>query len=192
MLRTHHAVVALFLVAPFVAAAPVPKAAKGNTIVIRTNQGDIEVELDADKAPVTVKNFLQHVDDKFYDGLVFHRVIPDFMIQGGGYEPGMKARAVGETIPCESDNGLSNVKGTLAMARAQKADSATTQFFINTKDNVQLDKAKFHDKVGYCVFGKVTAGMDVVEKIAGVKTGRAGIFNDVPTEDVVIESIRRK
>jgi cyclophilin family peptidyl-prolyl cis-trans isomerase len=166
-------------------------------VVVETSMGTIEVELYADKAPETVKNFLGYVDDKFYDGLIFHRVISDFMIQGGGFEPGMKQKKTKDPIKNESDNGLSNTKGTLAMARTRAADSATSQFFINVEDNDRLDKAKFQDKVGYCVFGKVTSGMDVVDKIKAVKVSNLMengqvTHQAVPVEDVVIKSIARK
>ncbi|MCU0703589.1 MAG: peptidylprolyl isomerase [Fimbriiglobus sp.] len=165
-------------------------------VVIVTSLGTIEAELFADKAPETVKNFLAYTDDKFYDGTIFHRVIKDFMIQGGGMEPGLKQKKTKDEIKNESDNGLSNARGTLAMARKKAADSATSQFFINTVDNDRLDKAKFPDKVGYCVFGKVTAGMDVVDKIREVKVGERNVdgipYENVPTEDVVIKSVTRK
>jgi cyclophilin family peptidyl-prolyl cis-trans isomerase len=144
------------------------------TVVIETSQGTIKAELDGDKAPVTVANFLAYVDDKFYDDTVFHRVIPDFMIQGGGFAPGMRQKTTKATIKNESANGLTNKRGTLAMARTSVPDSATAQFFINLKDNTFLDKARAQDGVGYCVFGKVIEGMDVVDKIKEVPTGRRG------------------
>jgi cyclophilin family peptidyl-prolyl cis-trans isomerase len=173
------------------------RAADNPTVVIETSLGTFEAELFADKAPDTVKNILAYVEDKYYDGLIFHRVIPTFMIQGGGFEPGMKQKKTKDAIKNESDNGLSNVKGTLAMARTPAADSATSQFFVNLKDNDFLDRAQAKDKVGYCVFGKVTAGMEVVDKIKGVKTqdivenGRT-THEAVPVEDVVIKSVRVK
>ncbi len=160
-------------------------------VVMDTSLGAVTIELDGDKAPVTVANFLGYVDDKFYDGTVFHRVIPDFMIQGGGFAPGMRQKPPKASIKNESTNGLANKRGTLAMARTNDPDSATAQFFINVKDNDFLDRAKAGDKVGYCVFGKVTAGMDVVDKIKMVKTATRGGFQDVPAQDVVINSIRR-
>jgi cyclophilin family peptidyl-prolyl cis-trans isomerase len=185
---------ALAAVVSMASAAPVPKSEeKGNPVVVlETSLGTVEVELFEDKAPETVKNFLGYVDDKHYDGLIFHRVISTFMIQGGGFEPGMKQKKTKDPIKNESDNGVSNVTGTIAMARTKAADSATSQFFINVKDNTNLDKANFPDKVGYCVFGKVTKGMEVVEKIRDVKTGMSEGFSDVPTEDVVIKSVTRK
>jgi cyclophilin family peptidyl-prolyl cis-trans isomerase len=165
---------------------------KNPQVILDTSYGKIIVELYADKAPITVKNFLQYVDDKHYDGTIFHRVIPDFMIQGGGMEPGLKEKKTRETIKNESTNGLSNERGTLAMARTNQPDSASAQFFINVKDNDFLDRAKARDKVGYAVFGKVVDGMDVVEKIRRVETASRGGHDDVPVQDVVLRSARRK
>ncbi|AWM42134.1 peptidylprolyl isomerase [Gemmata obscuriglobus] len=166
-------------------------------VAVETSHGTFKVELFEDKAPITVKNFLQYVEDKHYDGTIFHRVISDFMIQGGGFEPGMKEKKTREPIKNESANGLSNLKGTLAMARlgadrggVKAADSATAQWFINVKDNTFLDKAKARDGAGYCVFGRVIEGMDVVEKIKAVETGDAGLHESVPTKDVVIKSVK--
>ncbi|HSQ58013.1 MAG TPA: peptidylprolyl isomerase, partial [Gemmata sp.] len=138
--------------------------------------------------PITVKNFLSYVEDKHYDGLIFHRVIETFMIQGGGFQPGMKEKKTKDPIKNEAANGLSNVRGTLAMARTSDPDSATAQFFINVVDNKFLDKSPKSD--GYAVFGKVIEGMDVVDKIKAVKTGTKAGFKDVPNEDVVIKSVR--
>jgi cyclophilin family peptidyl-prolyl cis-trans isomerase len=143
------------------------------------------------KAPITVQNFLKYVDDKFYDGVVFHRVIPGFMIQGGGMLPGLKEKQTRPPIKNEAGNGLENKRGTIAMARTSVPDSASAQWFINLKDNAFLDRAKAKDGVGYAVFGKVIAGMDVVDKIAQVETGSQGGHKDVPVKDVVIKSIRR-
>ncbi len=154
-------------------------------VQIETSQGTIVLELEAEKAPLTVHNFLTYVDDKFYDGTIFHRVISNFMIQGGGFEPGMKQKATRAAIKNESGNGLSNVRGAIAMARTNDLNSATAQFYINTVDNLFLDDNK------YCVFGQVVEGIDVVDKIRAVKTGRRGAHSDVPAEDVVIQSIRR-
>jgi len=182
-------VIALCFVVLGVVAAGGARAANP-VVVMETNMGTIKIELFEDKAPVTVKNFLDYVKDKHYDGLIFHRVIENFMIQGGGFEPGMKEKKTKEAIKNESDNGLSNLRGTLAMARTKVADSATSQFFINVKDNTFLDKAKAADKVGYCVFGRVTEGMDVVDKIKAVKTTTKMGFDDVPEEDVVIKSVK--
>ncbi|MCS7167194.1 MAG: peptidylprolyl isomerase [Gemmatales bacterium] len=161
-------------------------------VVIETSLGTIRVELYMDKAPITVKNFLQYVDEGFYDGLVFHRVIKDFMIQGGGFEPGMKPRKTRPPIKNESANGLSNRRGTIAMARTPDPDSATSQFFINVRDNTFLDREQAKDGIGYCVFGRVIEGMEVVDKISLVKTTRRAGHDDVPVEDVLIKSIRRE
>lgn len=159
-------------------------------VAVETNMGTFKVELFEDKAPVTVKNFLQYVEDKHYDGTIFHRVISDFMIQGGGFEPGMKEKKTRDPIKNESNNGLSNVKGTLAMARTPEPNSASSQFFVNVKDNTFLDKAKARDGVGYCVFGRVIDGMDVVEKIKAVDTDTVRGHENVPTKDVVIKSVK--
>ena len=166
-------------------------ADKNPVVVLDTSMGKIKIELYEDKAPVTVKNFLAYVDDKFYDGLVFHRVIPDFMVQGGGMEPGLKEKRTKDPIQNESVNGLENKRGTIAMARTPDPNSATAQFFINLKDNDFLNRAKAQDGAGYCVFGKVTEGMDVVDKIAKVETGSKGGHKDVPVEDVIIKTARR-
>ena len=167
-------------------------ADKNPVVTIETSMGDIQVELFADKAPITVKNFLSYVDDKFYDGVIFHRVIPTFMIQGGGMEPGLKEKKTKDPIKNEADNGLSNERGTIAMARTPDPDSATAQFFINVADNSKsLDhKSKDARGYGYCVFGKVIKGMDVVDKIKDVETASKGRHDDVPVKDVVIKSIR--
>jgi cyclophilin family peptidyl-prolyl cis-trans isomerase len=166
-------------------------ADKNPVVVVETSMGTIKIELNQDKAPITVKNFLAYVDDKFYDGTIFHRVISDFMIQGGGFKPGLEEKKTKEPIKNESDNGLSNTKYTIAMARTKKPDSATSQFFINVEDNDKLDRAKFPDKIGYCVFGKVIEGMDVVDKIKAVEVRDVGDNEKVPVKDVIIKSIRR-
>ena len=163
----------------------------GTQVVMETSLGPITIELADDQAPVTVANFLRYVDDHFYDGTVFHRVIPNFMIQGGGFEPGLKQKKTKAPVKNESANGLSNARGTLAMARTSVPDSATAQFFINVKDNTFLDRAQAADRVGYAVFGKVIDGMDVVDKIKDVETGHRGGHDDVPRQDVVIQSVRR-
>src|SRR5262245_9134440 len=160
-------------------------------VVMETSHGTIKLELEDDKAPITVKNFLAYVDEGFYDGTVFHRVIPGFMIQGGGFEPGLRQKPTKGQIKNESTNGLSNKRGTLAMARTSAPDSATAQFFINTVDNGFLDRSQAQDRVGYCVFARVTEGMDVVDKIKAVPTADRGGYEKVPTQDVVIQSIRR-
>jgi cyclophilin family peptidyl-prolyl cis-trans isomerase len=162
---------------------------KNPVVEIDTSMGKIKVELFADKSPITVKNFLKYVDDKHYDGTIFHRVISNFMIQGGGMVPGLKEKKTGEPIKNESSNGLSNKRGTLAMARTNDPDSATAQFFINVKDNPFLNKSE--NSAGYAVFGRVIDGMDVVDKIKEVKTGAQGGHKDVPSQDVVIRAIKR-
>jgi peptidyl-prolyl cis-trans isomerase B (cyclophilin B) len=159
-------------------------------VVLETSLGTIKAELDEDRAPLTVANFLSYVHDGFYDGTIFHRVIKDFMIQGGGMEPGLKQKTTKAPIRNESNNGLSNDRGTLAMARTNDPNSATAQFFINTVDNHFLDRARSQDRVGYCVFGRVTEGLDVVDKIRAVATGRRGSFENVPAQDVVLLSVR--
>ena len=163
---------------------------KNPVVLMDTSMGKIKIELFADKAPLTVKNFLQYVEDKHYDGTIFHRVIADFMIQGGGMEPGLKEKRTREPIKNESTNGLKNERGTLAMARTNRPDSATAQFFINTKDNDFLDhKDDTMQGFGYCAFGKVIEGSKVVQKIEGVQTDTKGMYEDVPVEPVVIKSI---
>jgi peptidyl-prolyl cis-trans isomerase A (cyclophilin A) len=153
------------------------------TVRLATSMGDIVVELDAAKAPKTVDNFVQYVKAGHYDGTIFHRVIATFMIQGGGMEPGMKEKATRAPIPLENRGGLSNVRGTIAMARTSMPDSATAQFFINVVDNQNLDSYGG----GYAVFGKVVSGMDVVDKIRAVPTGRSGPHQNVPTDPVLIK-----
>ncbi|MBI3785499.1 MAG: peptidyl-prolyl cis-trans isomerase [Deltaproteobacteria bacterium] len=159
-------------------------------VLMSTSQGDIKIELFEDKAPVTVKNFLGYVNDKFYDGTIFHRVIPNFMIQGGGFDKDLKQKATKEAIKNEAGNGLKNDVGTLAMARTSVVDSATAQFFINVKDNTFLNhRDETPAGFGYAVFGKVISGMDVVNKIVAVPTERKGMNEAVPTEPVVIKSV---
>jgi peptidyl-prolyl cis-trans isomerase B (cyclophilin B) len=173
-------------------AASATAADKNPKVLIETSMGDIEVELFQDKAPATVKNFLSYVDDKFYDGVIFHRVISNFMIQGGGLEPGLKEKKTKDEIKNEADNGVSNERGTIAMARKGDPDSASAQFFINVKDNKFLDhRSKKPQEYGYCVFGKVIKGMDVVDKIKEVEVEDKGNNEKVPVKDVVIKSIRR-
>jgi peptidyl-prolyl cis-trans isomerase B (cyclophilin B) len=160
---------------------------KGKTTMVKlhTNHGVITIQLDAAKAPQTAANFLDYVNSGFYSGTIFHRVIPNFMIQGGGFDANMKQKAVNAPIKNEAANGLKNDKYTIAMARTGDPHSATAQFFINTKSNSFLDYPG-QDGWGYCVFGKVTGGMDVVDKIGVVKTGFRSGMQDVPNEDVVI------
>jgi len=158
-------------------------------VVLKTSKGDITLELDAAAAPVTVENFLAYARDGHYDGTIFHRVISGFMIQGGGFTSDMKQKGTRAPIQNESSNGLSNLKYSIAMARTSVPDSATSQFFINTKDNFFLDKKSSQDGVGYCVFGKVTAGMDVIDAIDGVDTTRRAGHSDVPSEAIEILSV---
>lgn len=155
-------------------------------VILTTNHGKITIELDAEKAPKTVENFLAYVNSGQYAGTIFHRVIDGFMIQGGGFEPGMKQKPTNATVENEAKNGLKNDLYTLAMARTSDPHSASAQFFININNNTFLDYPG-QDGWGYCVFGKVTDGTDVVEKIKSVKTTRSGMFADVPVEDVIIE-----
>ena len=166
------------------------------TVLLETTSGDILIELYADKAPATVENFLKYVNEGFYANTIFHRVIKGFMIQGGGMNMKMEEKATHAPIKNEADNGLANERGTIAMARTSDPHSATAQFFINVADNTFLDyrsKEMFGKEVvqewGYAVFGEVVEGMDVVDKIKGVKTGNKGFHQDVPNEDVVITSV---
>jgi cyclophilin family peptidyl-prolyl cis-trans isomerase len=163
-----------------------------DTYVIETSLGNITIELDAQKAPIHAANFAKYADDRFYDGLIFHRVIKDFMVQAGGHTPDMAQKtATGARVKNESLNGLKNLRGTLAAARTSDPDSAKAQFFINLVDNSGLDGNPGTKKIGYSVFGRVTAGMDVVDKIAAVKTGSKDGHNDVPVEAVTIKSVKR-
>ncbi len=155
-------------------------------VILSTNHGNIKIELDAEKAPKTVENFLSYVESGHYNGTIFHRVIDGFMIQGGGFEPGMKQKPTNATIETEAKNGLKNTRYSIAMARTGDPHSASAQFFINTQNNSFLDYPG-QDGWGYCVFGTVTEGTDVVDKIKAVKTTRTGMFQDVPVENVVIE-----
>jgi cyclophilin family peptidyl-prolyl cis-trans isomerase len=172
------ALAAMFVASGVQAANPV--------VVLETSKGTIKIELFEEKAPITVKNFLQYVEDKHFDGLTFHRVIPTFMIQGGGYDVDQKERKTREPIKNESGNGVPNNRGYIAMARTNALDSATSQFFINVVDNPNLDKAK------YCAFGRVIEGMDVVDKIRDVATGAKGMFDqDCPKDDVMIKKVTK-
>jgi peptidyl-prolyl cis-trans isomerase A (cyclophilin A) len=174
-------------------AVPAGEAAAADAnpqVLMKTSLGEIVIELYPEKAPKTVANFLQYVDDKYYNGLIFHRVIGNFMIQGGGFDKDMKQKPARPPIPLESRSGLKNDTGTIAMARTSVPDSATAQFFINTVDNASLNFPN-PDGNGYAVFGKVVKGMETVQKIAKVKTGRSGPHGDVPTEPVTIESVTR-
>ena len=156
-------------------------------VKISTNKGDIVLKLNRDKAPLSVENFLKYTDKKFFDGTIFHRVIPNFMIQGGGFTPDMKQKPVDPPIKNEWKNGLKNKKYTVAMARTQVADSGTSQFFINVADNAFLDQDR--DGAAYAVFGEVAAGTETVDKIAGVKTGNKGGNGDVPNEPITINTV---
>ena len=159
-------------------------------VTFHTNHGDIVIKTFADKAPVTVENFLTYCREGFYNNTIFHRVINGFMIQGGGFEPGMEQKNTKAPIKNEANNGVKNTRGTLAMARTNDPHSATAQFFINVVDNDFLNfRSERPDGWGYCVFAEVVEGMDVVDKIKGVSTGRSGFHQDVPREDVVIEKV---
>lgn len=158
------------------------------SVRMTTNMGNITVELDAEKAPKTVANFLDYVNKGHFTNTIFHRVIKDFMIQGGGFEPGMKQKATDATVENEAKNGLKNDKYTVAMARTSAPHSASAQFFINTKDNAFLNYPG-QDGWGYAVFGKVTEGQDVVDQINNVKTTRSGMHSDVPADPVIIEKV---
>jgi len=159
-----------------------------SVVIIKTSLGDMKVQLDSEKEPQTVANFLKYVDAGFYDGTIFHRVIRNFMIQGGGFDAQMTEKPTGAPVKNESSNGLTNDRGTIAMARRQDPDSATAQFFINTVNNPFLN---YPTSGGYTVFGKVIDGMDVVDRIKSVPTGQMRGMSDVPETPVVIESIRR-
>lgn len=158
-------------------------------LIMKTNLGDITIELFDEEAPISAQNFLDYAKDGFYDGTIFHRVIDGFMIQGGGFTADMTQKKTNSPIKNESSNGLENKKYTLAMARTSVPDSATCQFFINTTDNDFLDKARSQDGVGYAVFGKVTDGQEVVDRIGKVATGVAAGMRDVPVETVIIEKV---
>ncbi len=162
-------------------------------VVLQTNQGNIKLELFEDKAPVTVKNFLEYVDSSFYEGTIFHRVIKDFMIQGGGFTPDGVQKETRPPIRNEADNGLKNNRGTIAMARTNVVDSATGQFFINLKDNEFLNhRGKAPSAFGYAVFGRVVEGMEVVDKIAAIPTQRRdALFQDFPVQPVIIKTVTR-
>ena len=171
-------------------AAGIRAAEGGNPVVLmKTSMGTIKIELDQEKAPVSTANFLAYVNDKFYDGTIFHRVIPAFMIQGGGFDKDMNQKKTKAPIKNEAGNGLKNLNGTIAMARTSDPNSATAQFFINTANNGFLDHTSPSPQGwGYAVFGKVVSGMDVVMKIAKVQTGNSGMHQNVPREPVIVES----
>ena len=168
------------------------QAEETDMVVIKTSLGDIKVKLAADKAPLTVANFLSYAEDGHYNGTIFHRVIDGFMIQGGGFDANMRQKPTKAPIKNEAANGLANKRGTIAMARTMVVDSATSQFFINVKDNAFLDfQAPTPQGFGYCVFGEVVEGMDVVDKIKGVRTGVKAGMSDVPLETVEILSVSK-
>ncbi len=170
--------------------APETDAVENPRVVMRTSEGDITLTLFADKAPVTVANFLAYVDSGFYNGTIFHRVIPNFMIQGGGFDKDMKQKKTNDPIANESKNRLHNTRGTIAMARTSDPNSATAQFFINQRSNLRLDWAPGRE--GYAVFGEVVEGLDIVDFIATAQTGRSGGMNDVPVEPIMIEEVVRQ
>ncbi|MDT8420925.1 MAG: peptidylprolyl isomerase [Desulfuromonadales bacterium] len=179
----------LMVLLTFVCSGPV---LAGERVVMETSLGNITLELDEEKAPVSVKNFLGYVDRQFYDETIFHRVIDSFMIQGGGFDRGLKKKNTDPAIINEADNGLKNDKGTIAMARTSVIDSATSQFFINLKNNDFLNhRGKSSQTYGYAVFGRVVEGMDVVEKIGKVSTIRKGGHQNLPKPEVVIKAVRR-
>jgi peptidyl-prolyl cis-trans isomerase A (cyclophilin A) len=183
-------ILAASVLALILAANPAPAQSKPDTVVFKTSLGDLTIALFNRTAPVTVKNFLAYVDSGFYNGTIFHRVIPGFVIQGGGYNKNLVRRPTFPPIKNESDNGLKNERGTLSMARTQDPNSATSQFFVSLVDNSGLDFKG--EGTGYAVFGKVIAGMDVVDKIAKVQTETRGGFQDIPKDPVFIISAKRK
>lgn len=159
-------------------------------VLMQTNHGNITLEIDTENTPKTAENFLQYAEDGFYDGTIFHRVIKQFMIQGGGMDAELSKKETRDEIENEANKGGKNVKGSIAMARTGEPHSASSQFFINTKNNGFLNfRSEDMDGWGYCVFGQVTSGMDIVEKIDNVETGNSGMYQDVPTETVIIEKI---
>jgi len=166
-------------------------AEKNPVVVMETSLGNVKIELDQAKAPISVKNFLSYVDDKFYDGTIFHRVISSFMIQGGGFTADMQQKPTKAQIKNEAKNGLKNDRGTIAMARTRNPDSATAQFFINVVNNDGLNSPQ-PDGYGYAVFGKVIEGMDVVDRIKAVETGSDGPLENVPKKPIIITSVRRE
>ena len=188
VIRLFACVMALLLTLPGCSQADSePKG--GPVVLMSTSMGEVKIELYEKEAPETVKNFLAYVNDKFYDGTIFHRVIPGFMIQGGGFTAAMEQKPTKSPIKNEAGNGLKNDTGTIAMARTSDPDSATAQFFINVKSNDFLNRDKAQDGMGYTVFGKVIEGMDVVRKIEQVQTSRKGMYADMPVESVLIKSI---
>ena len=166
------------------------KEVETTMVTLNTNLGKIELELDAEKAPKTVENFLSYAKEGFYNGTIFHRVIPNFMVQGGGFEPGLQQKPTKGAVVNEANNGLENVVGSIAMARTNDPHSSTAQFFINVKDNDFLNfSSETPSGWGYAVFGKVTSGMDVITKMTDAETGNNGMHQNVPVEDIIIESV---
>lgn len=180
--------VIILLLSSITAQAEVTEKESKHKVVIETNLGNITIELESKKSPITVHNFLAYVEDSFYDGLIFHRVIPNFMIQGGGFDAKMAKKATRDPIKNEAKNGLDNLRGTIAMARTSVVDSATSQFFINLVDNSYLNHGV--RDYGYTVFGRVTEGMDIVDKIANTPTKNQGIYRNMPVQTVLIKTIR--
>jgi cyclophilin family peptidyl-prolyl cis-trans isomerase len=190
--RTLSLLAAMLLILP-VAISQAESTESTADIIMETSMGTITIDLFDDKAPITCKNFRAYVNEGFFNGLVFHRIIPGFVIQGGGFEPGLKKKQTHPPILNEADNGLKNLRGTLSMARTQDIFSATSQFFISLVDNKSLDhRGKTPSGYGYAVFGKVTQGMDIVDKIAAVPTGTKRNFRDVPVQDVVMLKVFEK
>ncbi len=187
------AVLCLFAFAATAACGETIQESEVPVIVMETSKGTLRIELLPEAAPITVENFLEYVDSGFYDGTIFHRIVPGFVIQGGGYEPDMVKRPTRDAIQNESDNGVQNLRGTLSMARMPAAHSATSQFFINLNDNGALDHGgRPGETWGYAVFARVIEGMDVVDEIARVQTGQRAGMTDVPVEPVVIEKVYRE
>jgi len=166
------------------------QAADAPVVILKTSLGEIDIELDPKNAPISTANFLAYVDKKFYDGTIFHRIIPGFVVQGGGFTPDMTQKETQPPIKNEASNGLKNLRGTISMARTNDPDSATSQFFLNLVDNAALDPNP--ESAGYAVFGKITKGLDVIDKMAQVQTTTKGPFENVPVDDVVLISARRK
>ena len=183
-------VASFLLTASFVAAQPVH--ADDPVVVFKTSQGEIDIQLDPAHAPISTKNFLAYVDKKFYDGTIFHRIIPGFMVQGGGFTPDLKEKETMPPIQNEASNGLHNIRGTISMARTSDPNSATSQFFLNLVNNSDKLDPGTGDPSGYAVFGKIVKGLDVIDKMAQVPTTTKGPYGDVPVTDVVLISAHRK
>ena len=188
---TFFQIVASFLLAASFASAQSAQA-DDPVIVFKTSMGEIDIQLDSTHAPISTKNFLAYVDKKFYDGTIFHRIIPGFMVQGGGFTPDLKEKETQPPIQNEASNGLHNLRGTISMARTSDPNSATSQFFLNLVNNSDKLDPGMGDPSGYAVFGKITKGLDVIDKMAQVPTTTKGPYGDVPVTDVVLISARRK